>query len=363
MLLLGLPWRLLMVTADCIFMDWRGAYSPLNIRNGAASVVNTDFRNMRLSVEIADVSYGGAVRFRNTALANVDLQQGAVVSTTTNDYNIYDGPLELEGYEWEYLPEDDDGFDVKFKQVPPGKQGMSGVEFIISDATMSDCIVLTAAETAVLPGCPPESVQRRRAVRDRQRLTAQDSNDLASNNRDASIELWLERALAMEDSGWLPELQEYLGAPRAPADTRPPFSPAPDGAQQAWAHPAAVGRDSITKVRPVPPGMLVPVLQADLHVDREVLSPPGNSVRGGPGHDVHQGAFVLWAVAVLVVGVMAAALVWATVKLRRLCGSRGRGRAGAQGLIPTLQRKEHQPPVVWSSAPEVCLLTLESDLC
>lgn len=141
--------------ADSIFSDWAGFMSPLRINaRSVANVRNTVFRNMQLSVEIADVSQTGTARFENVSFANVTLQHGAVVSTSFNDYTA-----PAAGYEVVYYAEDDANYDVEVRRLPHADAGVFGAEFVIDDDYMSDCIYMWAY--GVEPGCPEESVQQR----------------------------------------------------------------------------------------------------------------------------------------------------------------------------------------------------------
>lgn len=153
--------------ADCIFTSWSRPRSP--IYSAAATIVNvvdTVFINMRLPVEIADVSWGGFVRFENAALVNVTLTQGRVVSTTLNDGAESD---EIYAHASDWLPiyysEDDQGFDVRTTRTE--EPGMPGVYAIIN-GNMSDCIWLGMRnDDEANVGCPQESVAKREAVTQR----------------------------------------------------------------------------------------------------------------------------------------------------------------------------------------------------
>ena len=144
--------------ADCIFTEWAGGDSPLQLlMYSISNVVDTVFRNMGLDVEIADVSDGGVVHFDNVKLANVSLANGQIVSTSRNDFRLRDinAPVNY------YTPEDDAEFDVEYKRVPVSERGMFGEDFLISNQTMSDCVNMRVTSDTVMPGCPPSSVQRR----------------------------------------------------------------------------------------------------------------------------------------------------------------------------------------------------------
>lgn len=86
--------------------------SPLGVHASVAAVHNTVFRNMRLGVELADVSYEGTIHFSNVSLANVTLTQGRVVATTASDYSYESASGDLF-----YEPEDDVKYDVEVTPV------------------------------------------------------------------------------------------------------------------------------------------------------------------------------------------------------------------------------------------------------
>lgn len=127
-------------------------------------VRDTVFRNMRLEAALVDVSYGGIVRLDRVALANVTLPHAAVVSTGANDYDsipLMDGVELSEPLSSVYLPDDDAAYDVPVGVVPPGERGPFALEFLVKDATMSDCLFQLATDP-VYPGCPAASAEARR---------------------------------------------------------------------------------------------------------------------------------------------------------------------------------------------------------
>ena len=152
----------MLLCADCIFTDWAGFRSPFVMKyQSVFHIRDTILRNFDITSEIADVSLEGIVHFQNVSLANVSLEQGAVVSTTLNDYQF------AIGYYLTYYAEDDYGFDVELEEVSPDEQSMWGEEFRIVNETMSDCVYLLARPGLVYPGCPQESVQRRESIKRR----------------------------------------------------------------------------------------------------------------------------------------------------------------------------------------------------
>lgn len=137
--------------ADCIVTDWAGDVAPLLITSlGVGVVRNTTFRNMQLSVEIADVSQAGAVHFEGVGLANVTLAKGAIVGTTSSDYDISFLDNQIT-----YYAEDDADFDVTPQPVPPASRGVFAEDFVLVNETMSDCINLLyfGDITEAFPGC------------------------------------------------------------------------------------------------------------------------------------------------------------------------------------------------------------------
>ena len=144
--------------ADCIFTDWVGFRSPFAIHyQSVFHVRDTVLRNMRIDAEIADVSFEGIVHFQNVSLANVTLQHGAVVSTTINDY---EHGFTADSYVT-YYAEDDANYDVALEAVRPDERSLWGEEFVLGNATMSDCMFPLARPGTVYPGCPPESAAGR----------------------------------------------------------------------------------------------------------------------------------------------------------------------------------------------------------
>lgn len=148
------------VHADSVFTGWEGLQAPLSIKyGGLANIQNTVFLNMHLLSEIADVSFGGGIRFENVSLANVTLGHGAVVSTSTND------DAEVAPCYIIYEADDDDGYDVQVVAVPEGQRGPFGEQYKIVEGVMSDCLFLVAPHGLVLPGCPDASAQKRARMR------------------------------------------------------------------------------------------------------------------------------------------------------------------------------------------------------
>ena len=142
--------------ADCVFTDWAGWQSPFKIHfKSVFHVRDTIVRNTFIRVEIADVSFEGIVHFQNVSLANVTLLYGEVVSTTDNDYNA------AVDFYLTYYADDDANYDVPVDIVQPRERSMWGEEFVLTNATMSDCLYLQALPGTVYPGCPLESINGR----------------------------------------------------------------------------------------------------------------------------------------------------------------------------------------------------------
>ena len=186
--------------ADCIFTDWVGLRSPLmSMHESVTHIRNSVFRNTTLAVELVDVSHGGIVRFNDVSLADVSLTHGAVVSTTTNDYYFEGDVL--------YYASDDAQYDVPLEPVPSTAQSMFGEDFVIADATMSDCLFLRAQEGDVFPGCPEESVAAR------QRLVRSWNPEPGSLDPTGAAgppvkgDLWMSTLLIEPDDSWFVEVQ------------------------------------------------------------------------------------------------------------------------------------------------------------
>ena len=123
--------------------------------------MNSVFRNMWLAVEIADVSYGSTARFQNVLFANVTLDRGRVVSTTTNDYDYssFDG--------LEYYATDDAAYDVDVAKVPPEERGVWGADYVIEDDLLSDCMYMGVPFNYTMPGCPEQTQESKRRMFER----------------------------------------------------------------------------------------------------------------------------------------------------------------------------------------------------
>ena len=245
---------------------------------------------MDLSAEIADVSSGGSVHFQDTLLANVTLQYGNVVGTTTNDGTKPDG------FQLVYYDTDDDAFDVPLTPVPVLERGMFGEEFRIDESTLSDCLYLKAPPDFVMPGCPERSIQARAAVLQRNKTEG------ASAPADFSEAVWNPRGrpddlLLDEDSLWLLAVREELGALPSREVTEWPEFVLPTVRNP-------VERTQITRPwQELPEGQLLGTLQLPPERDEELW--PGLLV-------------VVLPLVATVAAAAAAAAVWAVLPLHRV---------------------------------------------
>ena len=274
--------------ADCIFTDWFGDSSPLGVFGWSiANVVGTVFRNMWLQREIADVSWGGVVHFESVKLANVTISTAHVVSTSASDY------LPILGYDAYYNPEDDAEFDVELESVPVADRGMFGEEFRIGDQFMSDCLALADPNDTILPGCPPLSVQRRQE-REAQRVSWRNYGVYGFYRTSDHI--------PTQDDPWLVAVEAELWPLLPPPPGWPPF--------RVTTPENPVERTSLAELHPVPPGTMVPQL--------EMTPVAAGTFRMPPSRDrAASGSVSLVVVAAVVVGIAAAAALWAARTLRQ----------------------------------------------
>ena len=307
--------------ADCIFTDWAGDRSPMTIIYGSsASIVDSVFRNMDLTSEIADVSNDGLVRFANTALSNVTLHAGAIVSTTINDYN------EVPNFFVFYYAEDDAAYDVDWEPVAVGERGMFGEEFLVEDDLLGDCVYLGAEPEDLRPGCPPESLQQRAAVL----LRAQESG----SGEESGYGEGATSGPGVED---LPTLADPWLAERL-AELRPLPPPPP-----AWPPFAVVPRDNpenrteLTQPAPVPAGLLVPPLQETPAAVSAASAAVAAAAAGGGGSAI-DGRVLVVAVLAVLAAIAVSAVAWALLALRAL-QRRPRRRGDPGGMLEARQRR------------------------
>ena len=260
--------------------------------------MDTVFRNMRLDVELVDVSNGGVVRFEDVKLANVSLNHGMIMSTSWTDY--------VSDAEWQHTAADDADFDVEYRPVPVTERSMFGEEFLIADQIMSDCLHMTAADGPALPGCPLASTQQQQAM---SRQSAKQSGAGAArtiHNPYASIDQYL----LTEDNLRQFQLQAAIQPMPHPSAHSPSFNMAPP------ANPKV--RTSLTLQLPMPPGTSVPALTwtpEAVAAAREAMNTSGRP----QGSDKASSVRVTLIAAVALVAVIATiAALWASWSLRRL---------------------------------------------
>ena len=332
------------VVSDCIFTDFSGAGAPLGVHHvSVANVVNTAFRSVHLSVELADVSQLGTVRFENVSLTDVTLQHGKVVSTSENDFH-----MELEAGVV-YYPEDDQSYDVHLTKVQIEDNEMLGADFVVKEQVMSDCVFLLVSKDTVLPGCPEVSTRKRAEVLRRGSLDADDVKylfdylDYGSNDLDA----FFEDTLLRPDAPWLQALREALGPlPPAPPEW-PPFDLPPPAAPN--------NQSSVTKTFPVPEHVLhqLSLTPEAANATAEVLAAaaarPPRAVGASPARIPTTQAIVLAGVATAIVAITLAAVLLAVMELRR-AGSNDSSdqtrRAGRDGR--GRHRRQSQRRQMWN---------------
>lgn len=326
------------VCADCIFTGWSGAMSPLGLMySGLGHIVDTVFRDMHLSVEIADVSDNGIVVFRNVSLANVTLTRGSIVTTTHSDYDRHTG-ARLHTY-----AADDEAYDVDFVPVPVGDRGMFGEDFVIVEATMSDCLFPGLSAGAVMPGCPQESAEKRMALLlesvDEEGEVSYDNGDYGGVGQQRRIKDLLTLA-----EPWLVRVQEALGPLPPPPRAWPPF------AVDTPANP--VVRTELTAVQPVPPGTLLAGLNrtaASAAAADEVL--PGlraqeaAAAAAAADDDGVSGTVVVAAAVAALLAVAVAAVPCAVVMLRRW---QPRTRAERDAAVLAARQRRRMQAWVWA---------------
>jgi hypothetical protein len=99
------------LSADTLFSTFTGDDAPLLFLNGGRVLIRrSSFRDLRLSEEIFDVSFGSAVRLENCTFTNITVPNNDYVSTSFNDWEYFSAW----SVDVEYYPEDDadPSFDV-----------------------------------------------------------------------------------------------------------------------------------------------------------------------------------------------------------------------------------------------------------
>ena len=320
---------------DCIFSDWMGAIPPLGLHLGSiGNVVDTVFRNMRLNVELVDVSDRGIVRMQNVSLANVTLTRGNVVTTGMNDY------IQQKAFRVTYYAADDANYDIELTPVPVGERGMFGEEFVVEDDIMSDCLWLPRPRGAPMPGCPEASLAQRDAVVRRGRSAAEQAEvpeDVYpgyEGYEDYSVEARLDTGVLDASAPWLLAVRAALGPLPPPPPGWPPFAVTPPG--------EPVARTLITMPLPVPAAAMVPGFErtaAAVQQAQGSVAAIQASYTGTDGSDSgDSGAIAVAAVVALLAAVAAAAALYAAWHLRR---EKRAAAARREGLLS--QRRPRLP--------------------
>lgn len=123
--------------SDCEFVGFKGDNPPLLVSSDSyAAVRNCTFRDMDLSVELFDVSFGGGVHLEDCTFQNIQLRRTPpkYVSTSLNDEFRCDDPYDDF---FKYQADDDDYYDITPQLVNPDD---ASAGLYIDSATMSDCL-------------------------------------------------------------------------------------------------------------------------------------------------------------------------------------------------------------------------------
>lgn len=118
-------------------MGFEGDNPPLLVTSESfASLSNCTFRDMDLTVEIFDVSFGGSVHLEDCIFQNVQLSRNPpkFVSTSLNDEFACEEPYEQF---FKYQPEDDDDYDIIPVPIDPNDASKG---LYVDSATISDCL-------------------------------------------------------------------------------------------------------------------------------------------------------------------------------------------------------------------------------
>ena len=93
------------------------------------------FEDFDLSVEVFDVSFGGMLHLEDCAFRNVELRQGKLVGTSSNDiFPCFPSFIDLN---YMYMPADDATYDIPIRRLDPGNPA-AGMH--VENATLSDCL-------------------------------------------------------------------------------------------------------------------------------------------------------------------------------------------------------------------------------
>ena len=123
--------------AECEFIGFAGDVPPLLISTDSYAALHAcAFKDLGLSVEIFDVSFGGRLHLENCTFENLQMTRSPVkyVSTSLNDDVPCQEPFEDS---FKYNVDDDDMYDIR--PQPLDFDNPSAGEFV-EYATLSDCL-------------------------------------------------------------------------------------------------------------------------------------------------------------------------------------------------------------------------------
>eukprot|EP00892_Ulva_mutabilis_P008123 jgi/Ulvmu1/5683/UM024_0030.1 len=124
---------------DSIFLNAAGSTAPFLIAaKSHGTFSNCFFQNIHMSgAELFDVSFGGSVTLRAVRMRDTTLAAEGVVDTSANDYVEIDpsrGNFDM------YGDADMGGRDIPLLPAPDADRTLYGAEWVVHDATISDCI-------------------------------------------------------------------------------------------------------------------------------------------------------------------------------------------------------------------------------
>lgn len=126
------------LTADCEFLGFEGDNPLLLItQDSYATLRNCIFRDLDLTVEVFDLSFGGRLWLEECTFQNVLLrrQPPKLVATSLNDEIPCAVPNEDT---FKYHSDDDYEYDIVDGDVFEATG--AGVDFFVSSSTLSDCL-------------------------------------------------------------------------------------------------------------------------------------------------------------------------------------------------------------------------------
>lgn len=130
--------KLCPVHAGCEFKGFSGDNSPLLVASDSyAALHSCAFRDLDLTVEVFDLSFGGRLQLEDCTFENVRLrrQPPKLVSTSRNDEAACDAPYDDS---FKYHADDDDAYDIVHSDILGF--GDTPLELIVDNATASDCL-------------------------------------------------------------------------------------------------------------------------------------------------------------------------------------------------------------------------------